>query len=146
MLFDPADESNNDEDVDVEDPIFGSEAKLNVVMFLRLEVAATAKSWALALFKRIQYEAYDDVNDETQFSYSVMIPKTKTTLFSLVVHYVSCGASFWMASNIIGCTYDVLGDPCLRVCSRQDVNKFIRVVCAINLQCIVDVLRHPWGF
>jgi hypothetical protein len=44
MLFDPADESNNDEDVDVEDPIFGSEAKLNVVMFLRLEVAATAKS------------------------------------------------------------------------------------------------------
>jgi hypothetical protein len=51
-----------------------------------------------------------------------------------------------MASNIIGCTYDVLGDPCLRVCSRQDVNKFIWVVYVINLQRIVDVLQHSWGF
>jgi hypothetical protein len=94
----------------------------------------------LALFKRIQFEANDDVNDEAQFSYSVMIPKMKTTLFSLVVHYVSCGASFQMASNIIGCTYDVLGDLCLCACSHQDVNKFIWVVCVINLQRIVDVL------
>ncbi|KAH9554008.1 hypothetical protein CY35_08G042000 [Sphagnum magellanicum] len=54
---------------------------------------------------------------------------------------VSCGAS-----NIIGCTYDVLGYPCLRACSHQDVSKFIRVVCAINLQRIADVLRRSWGF
>jgi hypothetical protein len=51
-----------------------------------------------------------------------------------------------MVSNIIGCTYDVMGDPCLRACSHQDVNKFIRVVCAINLQHITDVLRCFWGF
>ncbi len=51
-----------------------------------------------------------------------------------------------MVSNIIGCTYDVLGDLCLRACSRQDVNKFIRVVCAINLQRITNVLRCFWGF
>jgi hypothetical protein len=77
-------------------------------MHLRLEVGATRESWVLALFKQIQFEADDDVNDEVQFSYSVMIPKTKTTLFSLVICYVYCGVSFRMASNIIGCTYDVL--------------------------------------
>ncbi|CAK9230317.1 unnamed protein product [Sphagnum troendelagicum] len=133
-------ESNNDEDVDVEDLVFGSEVELNVVMRLRLEAAVIVKSRMLALFKRIQSEANDDVNDEAQFSYSVMIPKMKTALFSLVVHYISCGASFQMASNIIGCTYNVLGDLCLCACSRQDVNKFIWVVCVINLQCIVDIL------
>lgn len=95
---------------------------------------------------KIQSEANDNVNDEKQFSYSVMIPKTKTTLFSLVVRYISCGASFQMVSNIIGCTYNVLGDLCLHACSRQDVSKFIRVVYAINLQRIVDVLRCSWGF
>ncbi len=51
MLFDPADESNNDEDVDVEDLVFGSEVELNAIMRLRLEVAVTAKSQVLVLFK-----------------------------------------------------------------------------------------------
>jgi hypothetical protein len=37
----------------VEDPVFGSEVELNAVMHLCLEVATTAKSRALALFKRI---------------------------------------------------------------------------------------------
>jgi hypothetical protein len=130
----------------VEDPIFGSKVELNAIMRLCLEAVAITKSWTLALFKRIQSAADDDINDETQFSYSVMIPKTKTTLFNLVVHYVSCKASFRMALNIICCTYNVLGDPCLHACSRQDVNKFIWVVCAINLQHIADVLRCSWGF
>ncbi|CAK9870889.1 unnamed protein product [Sphagnum jensenii] len=87
-------EFDNDEDVDVEDLVFSSEVKFNVVMHLRLEAVATLKSRALALFKRIQFEANDDINDEVQFSYSVTIPKMKTTLFNLVVCYVFCGASF----------------------------------------------------
>jgi len=44
MLCDPADEFDNDDDVDVEDPVFGSEAELNAVMCLRLEAAVTAQS------------------------------------------------------------------------------------------------------
>jgi len=51
MLFNLVDESGNDEDSDVEDPISDSEAELNAVMRLHLEVIATAKS--RALFKRI---------------------------------------------------------------------------------------------
>ncbi len=108
MLFDLVDESDNDENANVEDHVFGSEAEFNALMHLRLEVITIAKSRALALFKQIQCEADDNVNDEVQFSYLVTIPKTKITLFSLVVCYVSCEASFQMASNIIGCTYDVL--------------------------------------
>jgi hypothetical protein len=53
MLFDPANESNNYEDTDVEDPIFGSEVEFNIVMHLHLKVVATTKSRALALFKQI---------------------------------------------------------------------------------------------
>jgi hypothetical protein len=64
MLFDLVDEFNNNEDVDVEDPVFSSEVDLNVVMHLRLEAVATTKLRVLALFKRIQYEANDDVNDK----------------------------------------------------------------------------------
>jgi hypothetical protein len=44
MLFDPANKFDNNENTNVEDTIFGSEAELNVVMRLRLEVAASAKS------------------------------------------------------------------------------------------------------
>ncbi|CAM6025447.1 unnamed protein product [Sphagnum balticum] len=69
MLFNFANESDNDEDANVEDHVFGNEAKLDVVMHLCLEAATIAKSRALALFKQIQSEADDNVNDEEQFSY-----------------------------------------------------------------------------
>jgi len=44
MLFDLVDELDNDEDVNAEDLVFGSEAEFNAIMHLRLEVVATAKS------------------------------------------------------------------------------------------------------
>ncbi len=44
MLFDPINKSDNNEDVDVEDHVFGNEAELNVVMRLCLEAAIIAKS------------------------------------------------------------------------------------------------------
>jgi hypothetical protein len=93
------------------------------------------------LFKRVESE--DDV---AIYSYLVTIPKTKTTLFRLVVHYVFCGTSFRMASELIGCTYDVLGNPGLCVCSRYEISNFVRAVCAVNLQRIVDLLRRSWAF
>jgi hypothetical protein len=80
------------------------------------------------LFKHVELE--DDV---AIYSYSVTIPKMKTTLFRLVVRYVSCGTSFRMAFELIGCTYDVLGNLGLRVCSRDEINNFVQVVYAVNL-------------
>ena len=68
------------------------------------------------------------------------------TVFHLSVRYVSCGASFQLAANILSCTYDVLHNPVLRCCSRYDVANFIRVICAVNLQRIADHLRSSWAF
>ncbi len=89
------------------------------------------------MFKRVESE--DDV---AIYSYSVMIPKTKTTLFHLAVRYVSCGTSFRMASKLIDCMYDVLGNLGLRACSRDEISNFVRVVCTVNLQQITDLLCH----
>jgi hypothetical protein len=86
------------------------------------------KEQALSLFKRVESE-----DDAAIYSYLVTIPKTKTTLFRLAVRYMFCRTSFHMAFELIGCTYDVLGNPGLRACSRHEINNFIWVVCTINL-------------
>jgi hypothetical protein len=51
-----------------------------------------------------------------------------------------------MASELIGCMYDVLGNPGLCACSRDEINNFIRVVYAVNLQQIADLLHRSWAF
>ncbi len=89
------------------------------------------------MFKCVELE--DDV---VIYFYSVTIPKMKTTLFRLAVRYVSCGTSFRMASELIGCMYDVLGNPGLCACSRDEINNFVWVVYVVNLQQITDLLRH----
>ncbi|CAM6020580.1 unnamed protein product [Sphagnum balticum] len=54
--------------------------------------------------------------------------------------------SFRLASNILSCTYDVLHNPVLRACFRHDVANYIKIVCAINLQCIARHLCRAWAF
>ncbi|KAH9573897.1 hypothetical protein CY35_01G025600 [Sphagnum magellanicum] len=103
-----------------------------------------AKEQALSLFQRVDQEEEEEGN--ASYSYSVIIPKSKTTIFQLSVRYVSCGASFWLASNILSCTYDVLHNPVLHACSRHDVANYIRFVCAINLQHIARHLSRAWAF
>ncbi|KAH9574029.1 hypothetical protein CY35_01G033500 [Sphagnum magellanicum] len=126
MLFNPEDQDDSDADHDAdEEPAFGSAAESNVLRLRHRQAAAKAKKRALSLFKRVESE--DDV---TIYSYSVTTPKTKTTLFRLAVRYVSCGTSFRMASELIGCTYDVLGNPGLRACFRDEISNFVRAVCA----------------
>jgi hypothetical protein len=142
MMFNPKDQDNNDANHDAdEEPAFGSAAEINALLLRRRQAAAKAKEGALSLFKRVESE--DDI---AIYYYSVTIPKTKTTLFRLVVRYVSCGTSFRMAFELIGCTYAVLSNPGLHACSRDEISNFIWVVCAVNLQQIVDLLRHSWTF
>ncbi len=128
MMFSPDDDVNSDEDNDAmmeeqEDPGFGSGADLQALLRQRGATVTTARDRALSLFKRASNSEEDE--DDEDYSYTTTIPKTKTTAFGLVVCYVSCGTSFCMASNIIGCTYDVLANPGLRVCTQQDVSNFI---------------------
>jgi hypothetical protein len=51
-----------------------------------------------------------------------------------------------MASELIGCTYDVLGNLGLRACFRDEISNFVRTVYVVNLQRIVDLLHHYWAF
>jgi hypothetical protein len=51
-----------------------------------------------------------------------------------------------MAFELIGYTYDVLGNLGLHACSRDEINNFVRAVCTVNLQRIADLLRRSWAF
>jgi len=142
MLFNLEDQDDSDADHDAdEEPAFGSTAEINALRLRHRQAATKAKERALSLFKRVESE--DDV---TIYFYLVTIPKTKTTLFRLAVRYVSCGTSFRMASGLIGYMYDVLGNPGLRACSRDEISNFVRAVCVVNLQRIANLLRRSWAF
>ncbi|CAM6049220.1 unnamed protein product [Sphagnum compactum] len=146
MMFDLADivDSDADNDAEENDPAFGSDAERDAVLRRRIQKAALAKERALSLFQRVDQEEEEEGN--VSYSYSVTIPKSKTTVFQLSVQYMSCGASFQLASNILSCTYNVLHNPVLRACSHHDVTNYIRVVCAVNLQRIACHLRRAWAF
>jgi len=142
MMFNPEDQDDSDADHDTdEEHAFDSAGEINALRLRYRQAVTKAKERALSLFKRVESE--DDV---AIYSYLVTIPKTKTTLFRLAVRYVSCGTSFRMASELIGYTYDVLGNPGLRVCSREEISNFVRTVCAVNLQRIAELLHHSWAF
>lgn len=67
-------------------------------------------------------------------------------LFHLAICYVLCRTSFCMVMNIISCTYEVLSNPFLHFYTCHHVGNFVKVVYAINMQCISNILRHSWVF
>ncbi len=86
MMFNLEDQDDNDADHDTdEEPSFGSATEINALLLQRRPAAAKAKGRALSLFKHVESK-----HDIAIYSYSVTIPKTKTTLFRLVVRHVSC--------------------------------------------------------
>lgn len=95
----------------------------------------------LLLFKRTELN-----KDGVLHSYTITIPKIKTKLFHLAIHYVLCETSFRMVTNIISCMYKVMSDPSLCFCTCHHVSSFVRVVYAVNLQLIFDILRSSWAF
>jgi hypothetical protein len=90
MMFNPSDDifDSNSKDDMYKPPAFGSDAEHNAVLHRQDQQSVLAKEQALSLFKRI------DGNDNANYAYSVTIPKSKTTVFQLVVQYVACSASF----------------------------------------------------
>ncbi len=51
-----------------------------------------------------------------------------------------------MASELIGCTHDVLGNLGLRACSHDEISNFVWAICAVNMQQITDFLCYSWAF
>jgi len=142
MMFNPKDQDDSDANHDAnEEPAFGNAVEINALFLRHRQAVAKAKEQALSLFKHVESE-----DDTAIYSYSVTIPKTKTTLFRLAVRYMSCGTSFRMASELIGCTYDVLGNPSLHACSRDEISNFVWAVYTVNLQRITNLLRRSWAF
>jgi hypothetical protein len=84
MMFNLEDQDNNDDNDTDEEPAFGSAAEINALLLRHRQIATKAKERALSLFKCVESE-----DDATIYSYSVTIPKTKTTLFRLAMCYVS---------------------------------------------------------
>lgn len=103
--------------------------------------ADRARRIALSIFKK-----HEGTGEGETTCYTATIPRSKVTLFKLTVRYVSCGASFRLASNLMEETYEVLKNPLLRACTPGTVSKFVRVVCAVNLQRISDLLENCWAF
>jgi hypothetical protein len=108
---------------------------------LTLGNCCKGKRTNVIIVKRIELN-----KDGVPHSYTIMILKTKSKLFHLAIHYVSCETSFPMAINIINYTYEVLSNPSLRFCTCHHVNNIVRVVFAFNLQHISDILWYSWVF
>jgi hypothetical protein len=86
MMYKVEDEAdNNNEDVE-ENFAFGNEAEWTAIIVQHQVTIAKAKERALLLFKQTKPD-----KDGVMHSYTTTIPKIKTKLFLLAIHYVSCG-------------------------------------------------------
>jgi hypothetical protein len=135
MMYSEEDETDDDDDSQ------SCDSKVDAALQKKRSHSLKSKQQVMSIFKK--FPATD--NDEAT-SYTTTIPKAKAKLFNLAIRYVSCGASFRMTANIIDETYEVLASPCLRSCTPSMVSSFVRVVCAVNLQRISDLLKYCWAF
>lgn len=102
MMYRIEDEADSDNEDLEENPAFGNEAERISILVRRHVVSAKAKERTLLLFKRTERN-----KDGVLHSYTITIPKTKTKLFHLTIHYVLCETSFHMVATIRSCTYEV---------------------------------------
>jgi hypothetical protein len=80
---------------------------------------------------------------QSSYEYTASI-SNNTKIFDLIIGNNMCGASVWMAKNILHHTAVVCGTN--DVCHRGDINMMVRVACAANLQKISELPQESWGF
>lgn len=148
---------DNDDDggINIASSRFCTSAEQDAVMNDRRVLAARAKALALSLFERIDTSAVGNVDDspaesgndeeDASTSYSYVATITKPLLFELAVRYISCGATFRMAENIMRHTTEVFEIPS-RTLARKEVGRMMRVASAANLQKISLLLNDAWAF
>jgi hypothetical protein len=106
------------------------------------EDVALSRERALSLF-RLSEDVIGNVSN-AQDAYTVTIKSSKQ--FRLAQRFVACGASFRMASRLIAETKDETGLSFLAGCSEGRVSQFIRVIVAVNLQKLFEVVKSAWAF
>jgi hypothetical protein len=85
-------------------------------------------------------DSSEDAADAGDVSwYAITITNTKQ--FQLVAQYLAAGLSFRQVSQVIMETKEVLGIGSIGSCSEGIVSRCARFICAMNLQCIAELLR-----
>lgn len=141
LLYSPDSDGERDDGDGDESATSGGDDELLAFNHNRRSNAVRSKEIALSLFQR-----QDVAEDEERKCYTATVVRGKVKLFVLIVRYISCGASFRLVSSIIRQTYEVLATPCLRTCTAAVVSKYVRLVCAVNLQRITELLKQSWTF
>jgi hypothetical protein len=83
-----------------------------------------------------------DAGDVSRYAITV----TNTKQFQLVVQYLAVGLSFRQVTQVIMETKEVLDIESIGSCSEGIVSRYARFICAMNLQCIAELLRQCWAF
>jgi hypothetical protein len=83
-----------------------------------------------------------DAGDVSRYAVTV----TNTKQFQLVTQYFAAGLSFRQVSQVIMETKEVFGIGSIGSCSEGIVSRYARYICAMNLQCIAELLRQCWVF
>jgi hypothetical protein len=79
-----------------------------------------------------------DVGDVSRYAITV----TNTKQFQLVVQYLAVGLLFRQVTQVIMEMKEVLGIGSIGSCSEGIVSRYARFICAMNLQCIAELLRQ----
>lgn len=66
--------------------------------------------------------------------------------FNLAVDYVSVGCSFRQASRLLLATKERTGLAAIGSCTDLHVAKYVRYICAINLQMLSELMMKCWTF
>ena len=64
----------------------------------------------------------------------------------MIVEYASLGASFRMIEKLANATRKLTGVSKYSGCSQRQVAKVLRVVCASNMQMLLEILGRCWAF
>lgn len=104
-----------------------------------------SKERALAIFEDVIEPGESEQDSDLQTDrYRIQIKNPAQ--FHLVVDYVSVGASFRMASEILRMTRERTGLASIGRESEGKVASYVRFVCALNLQRLSELLSTSWTF
>lgn len=102
------------------------------------------KERALAIFEDMGLDEIEADSDLQTDRYRIVLKNPAQ--FKLIVDYVSAGASFRMASRILQMTRERTGLASIGFASQCKVTGYVRYVCALNLQKILEALTSTWTF
>ena len=90
-------------------------------------------------------DSSEDAADAGDVSwYAIIVSNTKQ--FQLVAQYLAAGMSFHQVAHVILDTKNLLGIGIIGSCSEGIVSRYARFICAMDMQCIVEILRKFWSF